>query len=71
MPCDVVGDGEEDEWMEDSLELGALLAGEERVIDCGSHGARGSSGNFGGCAREPSVVLKRKFRFLVVRAGTW
>ena len=39
MSCNVVGYGEEDEWVEDSLELGALLAGDERVIDCGSHGA--------------------------------
>lgn len=38
MAGDVVGDGEEDERVEDGLELGALLARDERVVDCARHG---------------------------------
>lgn len=43
MSGDVVGDGEQHQRVEDSLELGALLARDERVIGCGSHGAEWSA----------------------------
>lgn len=31
MPCDVIGDGEEDQWVKNSLKLGTLLVREKRV----------------------------------------
>jgi hypothetical protein len=37
MSCDVIGDGEEDEWVKNSLKLGTLLVREKRA-----GGGRGS-----------------------------
>lgn len=36
---DVIGYGEKNKRVEDSLELGALLAGEKGIVDFGSHNA--------------------------------